>query len=494
MNTASRPRPKMFRFALLGKLALAVASFGLLLQFAGLCARAARVPQVAQPQPAPAPKPQQPPSGGTSSPSGSAPNTGSAANAGGAAGSSGSSQNMVWSVGHLSGDRLQFPKNSTVDFLVTSGDKELKDVQLAGSTLQDATSFLSLDASHLQLCVDGNCDGKFTVAPNTPQPVTLKIADSFDTPGVFAGQISLRVAGKAEPQSFKLTVYSRRRGDMALGAVTIALGLALYFLVNVFLRRAIATDEALVPAYLLRDSLGILKKRLEDATARTQTRLPGLTGAFGELDKQLSPGSLASHLPPVIISPWSSATSWQDSLKAYLTPIADKTAAIVVLVNSGVQYAVGYWEKSQAAVTTALEKMDALVPTATNSATAQTQLAPIILALQAAMNPPKADALAPMLQGAPSTVMARFFTLPPDTQALQVRLVRNTLWVWWLVAAIALVAGFYAVVLLNLGFGSATDYIKCFFWGLGFSVAGTQLDQLTQTAVMANSGITIPKA
>ena len=46
----------------------------------------------------------------------------------------------------------------------------------------------------------------------------------------------------------------------------------------------------------------------------------------------------------------------------------------------------------------------------------------------------------------------------------------------------------------NFGFGSWSDYIKCFFWGLGFSVAGTQLDQLTQTAVTGNFGITIPKA
>jgi hypothetical protein len=46
----------------------------------------------------------------------------------------------------------------------------------------------------------------------------------------------------------------------------------------------------------------------------------------------------------------------------------------------------------------------------------------------------------------------------------------------------------------NFGFGSATDYIKCSFWGLGFSVAGTQLDQLTQTSVAGNFGVTIPKA
>lgn len=472
------------------KLAFALGFIGLILQFAQAGAPLAMAAQVVQ-QPKPATNPQSPSAAGSPNSSSTALNQGAGGNTGGSAGS----QSIAWNVGHLSNDRLRFPKNSTVDFLVTSGDKELQGVELAGSTLQDATSLLSLSASSLQLCVAGNCGGKFTVAPNTAQPVTLKVANNFDTPGVFAGEISLRVAGKAEPQSFRLTVYSRRDEDMAWGAATIAVGLALYFLVNVFLRRRIAVDEALVPAYSLRDSIGVLKTRVTDATARTQVPLPGLNTALGELEAQLSPAALSAHMPQVIVSPWSSSsTSWQDSLKTYLTPIADRTAAIVVLVNSGVQYAVSYWEKSHPAVTTALEKIDALAPTANNSASAQTQLATIIQILQAAVNPPKADALAPMLIGAPSAVIARFFTLPPDTQALQIRLVRNTLWVWWLVAVIALVGGFYAVVLANLGFGSPTDYIKCFFWGLGFSVAGTQLDQLTQTSVMSNSGITVPKA
>ncbi|MGA7219355.1 MAG: hypothetical protein WBX38_13620 [Candidatus Sulfotelmatobacter sp.] len=71
---------------------------------------------------------------------------------------------------------------------------------------------------------------------------------------------------------------------------------------------------------------------------------------------------------------------------------------------------------------------------------------------------------------------------------------RNTLWVWWIVALIALASRFHSVILQNFGFGALADYIKCFFWELGFSVAGTQLDQLTQVTVTGNFGIIIPKA
>jgi hypothetical protein len=483
MQTQSRPQPKISRLARPGKLALAAVAVGLVLQFVAVCAAPARAPQDVQQQQGAPPKAPPPAPGGPSSGG-----PGGAANSGG-----GALQNIVWSLGRPP-ERLRFPANSTIDFSVTSADKELKEVRLVGSTLQDATSFLCLDASQLRLCVDGNCAEKFNVPANTTQPFTLKISDNFNTPGIFTGEISLRVLGKPEPQSFKLTVYSRSRGAMALGGLTIALGLALYLLVNVFLRRRIATDDALVPAYQLRDSVAILKERVKNAAALTQIPLSGLTVTLTDLEEQLSPESLASHLPSVTILPWSSGTSWQDTWKAHLTPIAEKTAGLVVLVNSGVQYAVGYWEKFPAPVAAALGKIDASAPTATGAATAQTQLGPIVQALQAAVNPPKAEALAPMLDAAPSHVIARLFTLPPDTHSLQVRLVRNRLWVWWLVALIALASGFYAVVLLNFGFGSPTDYIMCFFWGLGFSVAGTQLDQLTQTAVTGNFGITIPKA
>lgn len=59
---------------------------------------------------------------------------------------------------------------------------------------------------------------------------------------------------------------------------------------------------------------------------------------------------------------------------------------------------------------------------------------------------------------------------------------------------IAFLAGMYVLVLSNLGFGTFADVIKCFFWGLGFSVAGGQLEQLTQSTVTGSFGISVPKA
>lgn len=254
-----------------------------------------------------------------------------------------------------------------------------------------------------------------------------------------------------------------------------------------------ATEDALFPAYQLRDTLVIVRQRLADA--RTQTGLPfvQLTAALNDLDGPLAPQALASHLPAVLVAPWSSAIDWVANFRAYFAPISDRAGAMVVLMNSGVRTALSYWATHPVPVTTALGQIDAPAPGVRNADVAQAQLAPILQALQAAVTPPH-PALAPLLAGAPAGVVTRLFTLPPDTHTLQLRLLRNMLWVWWLVALIALASGFYSVVLQNFGFGSWADYIKCFFWGLGFSVAGTQFEQLTQTSVAGNFGITIPKA
>jgi hypothetical protein len=403
-------------------------------------------------------------------------------------------RNIVWSLGRPP-ERFRFPANSVIPFSVTAGDRGVCHLQLTQSTLQDFTTLFQLDASQLHLCLDkDHCDTEIDVPPNSTRRLEIRIDPKFRTAGIFSGEIAFAIKGKPETQSFKLTVFSRTPRAVVFGALVIALGLGLYFLVNVFLRRRIAIDEALLPAYQLGDTIETLKRRVGEATKLTQIPLDALTDALSQLEKQLAPEILAAQLPSITVLPSSSGTAWMDGFKAYLTPLSDKTAALVVLVNSGVQTAVAYWTTFPGPVATALSQINLLAPNVSNAATAQAQLAPILQTFYTAVNPPHAAMLAPMFAATPPNLVARFFMVPPDTHTLQVRLYRNTLWVWWMVALIALASGFYSVVLANLGFGTSTDYIKCFFWGLGFSIAGTQLDQLAQTTVTGNFGITIPKA
>jgi hypothetical protein len=90
---------------------------------------------------------------------------------------------------------------------------------------------------------------------------------------------------------------------MLLGAFLIALGLGLYFLVNVLLRRRIAGDDALLPAYQLRDTIETVKRRVVEAARLTNIPLPALTNALTQLEDELAPKSLAAHLPSVTVLP-----------------------------------------------------------------------------------------------------------------------------------------------------------------------------------------------
>jgi hypothetical protein len=155
--------------------------------------------------------------------------------------------------------------------------------------------------------------------------------------------MAFAIKGKPETQSFKLIVYSRTRLAVVFGALVIALGLVFYFLVNVLLRRRITIDEALLPAYQLRNTIESLQRKVSEAAKLTQIPLNALTDALKQLENQLAPQILADHSPSITVPPSSSGTTWMDGFKAYLIPLADKTAALVVLVNSGVQTAIAYW-------------------------------------------------------------------------------------------------------------------------------------------------------
>lgn len=402
---------------------------------------------------------------------------------------------VVWSIG-APPPQVRYPKQWYVYFTVTAGDKDIKGLELKSSTLQDQSSELQHDPLHVKLCEeipgkDDNC-GSVDVAANTTKRVKLWIHD-FYTPGNFTGNITLGPGYPSDTQFFQLTVHSRRPWPMAWGGGTIAVGLLLYFVVNVFLRRRIALESALLPAYQLRDTLSALHAKVDAAAHLTGVPMPQTLLALTTLLDDLSPKEISRKVPSVfqLSNPFGSSSTLQNDLARYLTQRSDKAAALAVLVNSGIETAVGFWPGHAPAVTSALTQIDPLATVAANANAAQTSLAPILSQLLGAVNPPL---VAAMPGPNPGALAARMFALPTDTQTLEVRLSRDSLWVWVIVAVIALFGGFYAVVFQNYGFGVGSDYFKCLFWGLGFSAAGSQLDQLTQNSVVSNFGITIPKA
>jgi hypothetical protein len=404
-----------------------------------------------------------------------------------------SKSSVVWSISPPP-ERLRLPTNRETQFTV-SASGEIDDLRLLQSTLQDTSSLVQLDATQITLCAkgaDNKCESPIDVKGNSIRPVSLTIDPAFDCPGVFTGEVRFGVKDQSETKSFKLTVYSRPLERVALGVLAIAVGLLTYFLTHVWLRVRLARDEALLPVYELRETIDALQMKIAPVAKQTAYVFGGFEQVFSSLQTQLSNQQIVNYLPPAFPKPGAPSDDWVSGFKANITPLRDRIAGLVVLTNSGLLQAAPYWSTNQGATKTALAAIDGLAGTVTNADVAQAKLAPIIQTLVGAINQPAAQALAPFL--AAPIGLTRFFTEPPDEQSLRVDLYRSTLGMWTLWMLIALIAGIYVLIISSLGFGTYADIVKCFFWGLGFSVAGGQLEQMTLSTVTGSFGISIPKA
>ena len=401
---------------------------------------------------------------------------------------------LTWSISSPP-ERLRIPANKGTQFTVSAGEKAVKGLKLVQSTLQDTSSLVELDTSQMSLCADDaakKCESTIDIDANSIRPITLNIDPSFECPGVFTGEVRFSVKDQSETKSFKLTVYSRPLPRVALGGLAIVVGLLIYFITHIWLRVRLARDQALVPVYELRETLVTLREKIATVASQTGYVFGGFAQAFSSLESQLSDAQIRAYLPPALPTPGSPTDDWVSGFKSYLSPLRDKVAGLVVLTNSGALQAALYWSANQAATKTALQAIDGLTGTVANADGAQVKVAPIIQTLVSAINQPAAQALAPFLAASP-VGLTRFFAEPPDEQSVRVDLYRSTIWLWGLWIVIAFLGGVYVVILSNLGFGTYTDIIKCFFWGLGLSVAGGQLEQMTLSTVTSSFGVSVPK-
>jgi len=348
----------------------------------------------------------------------------------------------------------------------------------------------------MSLCAEDTnkkCESTIDIDANSIRPILLNIDPSFDCPGVFTGEVRFSVTDQSETKSFKLTVYSRPWPRVTLGASAIVIGLLIYFITHIWLRVRLARDQALLPVYELRETLVTLTEKIATVASQTGYLFGGFDQAFSSVQSQLSNPQIRTYLPPALPTPGYPTDDWVSGFKSYLTPLRDRVAGLVVLTNSGALQAALYWSANQAATRAAFAAIDGLTGTVTNADGAQVKVAPIIQTLVNTINQPAAQALAPLLAAAP-VGFTRFFAEPPDQQSVRVDLYRSTIWLWCLWIVIAFLGGVYVLVLSNLGFGTYTDIIKCFFWGLGLSVAGGQLEQMTLSTVNGSFGISVPKA
>jgi hypothetical protein len=423
---------------------------------------------------------------------------------------------VTWSVSQPA-EKIRHPEDSWVRFIVPTarkaapaGSPETQPLYLAQSSLQDSSTTYQIDIADMCLCLETEtgcrskpespteekssaCKDSVALPVNGPSGVLLKVRHTFNSHGTFAGSVFFRLGEQSELQSFKLTVYSSSVGLKIAGALCILAGLLLYFGINVLLRRQATIDEALLPAYQLRDSVEVLLQRTRQYENDAKIPLPQLKNELRLLHTSLAPDALKNALPSLVVFPGNTTAGWLDDFKKLITSLSNKATALGVLVDSGVRVAFQVGSSDPTALGQALSDIDNLAPGISRIDDTQLKLSKILQSLENAIRTGPAGAMHPAMAAALQSTQ-QGLTLPPTTKDLQIRITRQATMVWILVVVISGAVGFYTLVLQNFGFGTAADLFKCFFWGLGFSVAGTQLQQLSQSSVTGAFGINIPKA
>ena len=417
-------------------------------------------------------------------------------------------------------EQLRFPSDSVLSFYVNiprssapgasadaagnpqdsaSGAPQLT---LVASSLQDPDSKLSLPAESLYLCgvgkkvTDDGCkrSGIAVLDRNARlTPLKLIVDPAFSKNGTFSGNVSFKLNDHPEVQVLKLTVYSRSTCSMWIGAGLIVLGLLLYLFVTVFLRQSIAISTAQLAASELNDTIATLGAKLQTVQRQTSVNLPGLTNALKAEASQITAVAIKPKLPSLLANPFVSGADAASQFSSYITPVSDRVAAYVVLIDNGLTFATAAFSSKPVPSKMALESIDGLSVAVKNADDARIKLAPILEALHSALV--QTSGLQPQVQAASISVMrASLFARGVDSTSIRMHLEAavGILWLFW--TLVATIGGFASLILANYGFGSGSDYLKCLLWGLGFSVAGSQLQSLTQSSVSTTIGISVPKS
>jgi hypothetical protein len=412
----------------------------------------------------------------------------SASTAADAAASSAPDTSVRWSLGHPL-ERLRVPMDRELEFTVRAEDKPVRGLSIVQSTLQDASTLRMLPAGRLEVrSAAGSSDHSLDVPAHSTRRFRLVISPDFDGAGVFVGDVSFAIAGQPESQSFRLTVFSRPPWAWLIALGFMLAGLLAYFWINVIWRRRSAVKQALLPAYRLHDQMVVLQTILARAAEKAGIPLPQLTQEIQRLANDTAPDSLKRFVPPAF-SPFTNLDDDLKELKSAWSGWATRAAVVSLLVRRGIEAALLFLETRPGPARAALKKIDGLVTSETVDS-AGAQLATILNDLQ--RDPPVGAGAAAPMSVHPTVAMAALLTLPPDTATLELQITRESWAVWVTVAAVALATGYTILVQPNYGFGTEADYLKCFFWGLGSSVAGTQLEQVSHM-LASNFGISIAR-
>jgi hypothetical protein len=347
----------------------------------------------------------------------------------------------------------------------------------------------AVGAADLTVCgylkVDANSSRLFWLRPNTSP-----------YPGHYMGTVILASDQKPDGESVTLDIYVSSLGYQIVGVAVLAVGVLVSLFFLSVQRNRYNQAQALIPATLYSDRLASLKTTLGNAPAGVdKTKFARSQFEIDNLLRDLAPPVLEAnqyipHTWALSGGPSADAAGY----KAYLARIDAWVAVLECVATRGMSVA---WQQVTSAMTQAaldllndaIDAMDQLIP--------GTPDAPAIASVNVSVDRILGDLRTKLTaanhtarMGAPSLALP---ALPTSTERLTLQM-RSIGWEIWIVTAVlSILAGVYAVIYMNPGFGWLTDYIFCIFWGFGLPTVGQNVAQMTNASVTNAVAVTMTK-
>jgi hypothetical protein len=378
--------------------------------------------------------------------------------------------------------------------MISTGDWPATNVRLAQSTLHDGAGLGSIDLADLALCDDTGRCGSVAIEPHATRTLHLRLTSPTRDAwtwfhGKYTGTLALAVDERPEPQTFTVTVQASSWLARAIGVVALALGVALWWWANVWVRARLLRLEALRPVAALREQIRLLRERLGRAPARELTPV-NVDARLADIDGSLTTSALdrSNRLPP---PPPTRGADTSAALKEFLTEQAGRVAGIGVVVHDGLERLWREWADGagtaepgvKAALLAALARLDKEGAEVGGDGDARTLVKDVLASFGAARAKAIAADVGPL--AAPPE--------PPRMQELTWEIGRLHTRSWLLWGALTVLTGAWTLVFANAGFGTVFDLLFCLFWGFGLPTTLEKLQQVTPAAIATSAGVTLPK-
>ena len=372
-----------------------------------------------------------------------------------------------------------------IQISVPTGPVAATGVKLLQAALANSVTKGPMSGGNLYLCPTRNpCkpspDG-IALGANTPNQVYVY---GTSGPGQYSGSITIAANEKPGGDALEMTVYSSSAFYKLVGTGAIALGLALSWLLTLFLKNRLLRDQMLLPAIALREVRNGLETRLKRVVSNG-IPAPATTTKLAALENELTDGELEKNGLPVrrrIAFP-SPLAKTPTEYQTYLDKIGAWLAALTTIVE-GLERAealdIPTDPKRHAEVVTAAGKIDAFSgqPAAPSSADLLTGINGAIAEIHTAF------------RNAGAAFTAQPAVTEPSERSIRVEIARMNDVAWVTMGVVIVAAGVLILIAPMPGYGTWTDWFTSFLWGLGLP-SGAALATATSTSI--TSTFTTPR-